>query len=117
MSDLDDLADEPYCYLTTTGRVSGKPREIEIWFHLEGRTLYMLAESRRAQWTRNIRANPSVSVRIADQGFAGTARVVDDPEEDLIARRALPAKYQEGYSEDLTAWAEAALPVAVDLSP
>jgi hypothetical protein len=24
------LASESYCYLTTTGRVSGEPREIEI---------------------------------------------------------------------------------------
>ena len=28
-------ADEDYCYLTTTGRISGRPREIEIWFALE----------------------------------------------------------------------------------
>jgi hypothetical protein len=33
------LADEDYCYLTTAGRVSGEPREIEIWFGLDGRTL------------------------------------------------------------------------------
>ena len=33
------LASESYCYLTTTGRVSGEPREIEIWFGLDGDTL------------------------------------------------------------------------------
>ena len=34
--------DEDFCYLTTTGRVTGLPREIEIWFALQGATLYML---------------------------------------------------------------------------
>lgn len=116
--DLQDLADERYCYLTTTGRVSGRPREIEIWFHLEGRALYLLAEGRgRANWVRNLRADPGVSVRIADRTFPGTARIVEDDEEELLARRALPRKYQKAYSEDLTEWSETALPVAIDLQP
>jgi hypothetical protein len=76
----------------------------------------MLAEGRgRANWVRNLRADPAVSVRIADRTFPGTARIVEDPEEELLARRALPAKYRDGYSEDLTEWGETALPVAVDL--
>ena len=44
--DQPSLADEQFCYLTTTGRVSGEPREIEIWFALEATTLYMLAGGR-----------------------------------------------------------------------
>ena len=121
MDDLQDLAAERYCYLTTTGRRSGRPREIEIWFHLDGSsphgtTIYMLAEGRGgANWVRNLRADPSVSVRIADQTFPGTARIVEGGEEELLARRALPDKYREGYSEDLSEWGETALPVAVDL--
>ena len=34
MPDLRALADEDFCYLTTTGRVTGRPHEIEIWFSL-----------------------------------------------------------------------------------
>ena len=115
--DLRELSDERYCYLTTTGRVSGRPREIEIWFHLEGRTIYMLAEGRgRANWVRNLMADPTVSVRVAGLTYGGIARIVEDDAEEMAARRALPAKYQEGYSEDLTEWSETALPVAVDLA-
>jgi hypothetical protein len=29
------LAGEDYCYLTTTGCLSGRPHEIEIWFAIE----------------------------------------------------------------------------------
>ena len=117
MTDLGDLAGERYRYLTTTGRSSGRPREIEIWFHLEGSTLYMLAEGRgRANWVRNLRADPAVSVRIGDQAFPGTARIVEDDEEEMLARRELPAKYANSYSEDLADWGRTALPVAVDLA-
>ena len=35
-SPFADLAAEQFCYLTTTGRTSGEPRTIEIWFGTEG---------------------------------------------------------------------------------
>jgi hypothetical protein len=48
MPELRALAEEDFCYLTTTGRVSGHPHEIEIWFSLvpESRTLLMLSGGR-----------------------------------------------------------------------
>jgi deazaflavin-dependent oxidoreductase (nitroreductase family) len=108
-------AEEDYCYLTTTGRVSGEPREIEIWFALEGGSLYMLSGGRdRADWVRNLLKEPEVSVRIADERLAGRARVVQDPAEDTLARRLLFEKYSSRYSGDLDSWRENALPVAVD---
>ena len=106
------LADEPYCYLTTTGRASGRPREIEIWFGLAERTLYMLAQGReRADWVRNIRRDPSVSVRIGEAVFSGRARIVEDREEDAAARELVAGKYDRLDSD----WRRSALPVAVDL--
>jgi deazaflavin-dependent oxidoreductase (nitroreductase family) len=110
------LAGESFCYLTTKGRVSGKPREIEIWFGLDGSTLYMLSGGRdRSDWVRNLVQTPAVSVRIVDRTFAGRARLVDDPDEDARARELLLAKYAPGYGGDLTEWGRTALPVAVDL--
>ncbi len=43
MDGLLSATDDDFCYLTTRGRVSGRPHEIEIWFALEGRTLYLLS--------------------------------------------------------------------------
>jgi deazaflavin-dependent oxidoreductase (nitroreductase family) len=109
------MADEDYCYLTTTGRVSGKPREIEIWFALEGGSLYMLSGGRdRSGWVRNLLQDPGVGVRIADQRLPGRARIVDEPVEEALARRLLFAKYSSRYGGDLDSWREEALPVAVD---
>jgi deazaflavin-dependent oxidoreductase (nitroreductase family) len=114
--ETEDLADEDYCYLTTTGRISGEPREIEIWFGLAGTTLYMLSGGRdRSNWVRNLMRTPEVRVRIGGSEFEGTARIVDDGDEDAAARRLLLDKYAAGYSGDLTEWGRDSLPIAVDL--
>ena len=107
------LADEAYCYLTTTGRVSGLPREIEIWFGLDGSTLYMLSGGgKRSDWVKNLLRDPAVSVRIADSRVAGKARIVEDPDEDARARELVAGKYGRLDSE----WHRTGLPVAVDLA-
>ena len=117
MSESRHLADEEYCYLTTTGRATGRPHEIEIWFSLlpERRTLYMLSGGGdRSDWVKNLRRDPEVTVRIAGETFDGHARVVEDGEEDELARRLLVEKYERNPGS-LSNWRERALPVAVDL--
>lgn len=65
----------------------------------------------------NLKATPMVSVRIGRSAFNGTARVVDNENEDALARRLLAAKYQ-GWEEEaaLSGWAKTALPIAIDLT-
>jgi deazaflavin-dependent oxidoreductase (nitroreductase family) len=109
-------ANDDYCYLTTTGRVSGEPREIEIWFGLDDNTLYMLSGGgERSDWVKNLMREPRVSVRIGVETFQGRARIVSGEDEDARARRLLLDKYSPGYSGDLSDWGQSALPVAVDL--
>ena len=110
------LANENYCYLTTTGRVSGERREIEIWFGLDHDTLYVLSGGRdRSDWVKNLIRQPEVTVRLGERTFEGRARIVSSGEEDARARHLLLAKYSPDYSGDLSEWGETALPVAVDL--
>lgn len=110
------LAGEDFCYVTTTGRVSGLPREIEIWFAIANDTLYMLSGGRdRSDWVKNLRKTPAVAVRIGSRHFKGQARLVETGAEDALARRLLVEKYTPGYSGSLSDWGKNALPVAVDL--
>ena len=112
------LGGEAFCYLTTTGRVTGRPHTIEIWFALNGRALYILSGNgprQRADWVRNLTKTPEVTVRIGDREFAGIGRIVEGDEEDGHARRLLLEKYKPTYSGDLSEWGRTALPVAVDL--
>jgi deazaflavin-dependent oxidoreductase (nitroreductase family) len=115
---MPDLSTESFCYLTTVGRVTGRPHEIEIWFSLvpETRTLYMLAGGGgRSDWVKNLRREPAVTVRIAGEELKGTARVVEEAEEDELARRLLVEKYERSPG-GLSGWRRRALPVAVDLA-
>jgi deazaflavin-dependent oxidoreductase (nitroreductase family) len=113
--DLSALAHLDFCYLTTRGRVTGRPHTIEIWFALHDYTVYMLAGNHASDWVKNARRTPTVSLAIGDATFTGTARIVDQEAEDALARRLILAKYQPGYGEDLSDWGRTALPVAVDL--
>ena len=116
----NSIATEVYCYLTTTGRVTGSPHEIEIWFGVdesgEASTLYLLSGGRdRSDWVRNLLVNPAVQVRVGSATSEAAARLVTDPAEDALARRLLLEKYQPGYGSDLGNWGRTALPVALDL--
>lgn len=110
-----DVAGDDFCYLTTRGRVTGHPHEIEIWFALDDPTLYMLAGAGNASdWVRNLQAEPSVSIRLRDTTFTATGRVVTDADEDRRARTLVFDKYQPRRQGELVSWRERALPVAID---
>jgi deazaflavin-dependent oxidoreductase (nitroreductase family) len=114
---FDELASVQYAYVTTTGRVTGQPHEIEIWFGVHAGVLYLMSGGgERSDWVKNLRANPALDIRIADQHFKATARFVGDAEEEALARRLLAAKY-EGWEEGqtMTEWALSALPVAIEV--
>ena len=62
---LAEHADDDCCDVTTTGRRSGKPHEIEIWFGVIDDTMYLISgNGPDADWYRNALANPHVTVRL-----------------------------------------------------
>ena len=115
---LAAAADEDFCYLTTRGRLTGNPHEIEIWFALDGTTLYLMAGGGdRSDWVRNLRAESAVTVRLRDTTYDALARVVAaGTDEDARARALVTDKYQPRYSGRLDDWRERSLPVAIEIS-
>jgi deazaflavin-dependent oxidoreductase (nitroreductase family) len=116
-----DHALQLLCYLTTTGRVTGKPHEIEIWFAQadgERDRIYMLSGGgRNRDWVLNLIASPAVSVRIDGATYPGTATPIDSHPEEPLARQLLAAKYQNWFpGQPLSDWATRSFPVAVDLA-
>ena len=111
------LAGEAYCYLTTTGRVTGRPHEIEIWFGLVGKACYLLSGGMdKSDWVKNLLKNPSVTVRIGKHTFKATARIVTDEKEKALARGLLADKYKERETDgSLSEWARTALVVGIDV--
>ncbi len=109
-----ELAATIECRLITTGRSSGEPREIRIWFSSAGDRLFLLSQDRdRAHWVRNVVAAPQVQVWIGARRFEGTASVLDPSNpDDHVARETFAAKYGTKY---LGKFLRTALPVAIDL--
>ncbi len=116
--DLQNLSEEEFCYLTTIGRVTGKPHEIEIWFGIRNNFIYLMSGGgTKSDWVKNLLKNPSATVRIAKQTFTGTARLVKNEQEEIIARNLLADKYKEREADgSLSEWARTALPVVIDVN-
>ena len=75
---LEDLAGEQLLHLTTVGRVSGRPQEIEIWFIVCREKFYLFAErGEAAGWVKNIRRSPNVRIRIREREIEAVAKVLD----------------------------------------
>lgn len=77
--------------LETTGRVSGKPRRTPVGGKVVDGSFWMVSgDGQRAQYVRNIAANPCVRVQIRGRWHAGVAHLLpaDDPQARL---RELPA--------------------------
>ena len=121
------MSDDPeFAYLTTTGRVTGTPHRIEIWYRRlplpssgaqVGDVVWFLAGGRlSADWVQNLVADPRVTIEIGDETLDGTAFV--DDQDAPEARRALAARYQ-GWREGqaLSGWATGAMAVGVRISP
>lgn len=108
----------PYTYLTTTGRVTGVPHTVEIWFALDphdATRLYMLAGGGgKTDWVRNLARNPAATLKLGDTLYPATATVLaPNDADDTLARRLLVEKYAKG--DELEHWGRTALPVAFAL--
>jgi deazaflavin-dependent oxidoreductase (nitroreductase family) len=108
-------AELDYCYITTTGRRTGSPHTIEIWFAQHEDRVYLLSGGEGSDWVKNLQVNPTVGLRLGERDMICRAALVEDPEEDALARRLLVDKYAPRYSGSLEEWGRTARPVAIDL--
>ena len=114
--DLMQFEKEQYCYLTTRGRVTGKPHEIEMWFCVHEGALYLLSGGMDgSDWVKNFLKDPHVTVRIAGQTFPAVAGLLDDALIEPLVRMKMAAKYNEWEGRSPSEWARSALVVRVVL--
>ena len=87
--------------ITTTGRRSGAPRRIEIWFHnLDGRII-ITGQLGPRNWLANLLANPEFTLHLkggVQADLPATARIINDPEERSAIMR---ARYREQDASDV----------------
>lgn len=117
--DREAISRLEHCYVTTTGRKTGRPHTIEIWFALDGDRVHLMSgNGDRSDWVRNIREHPTVGLRLGEHDFIAHARIIDpSTEEDAVARSTLFQKYSPRTDDDLTTWQREALVISIDLPP
>jgi deazaflavin-dependent oxidoreductase (nitroreductase family) len=119
---LAPYADVECCDITTTGRRTALPRQTEIWFGVDGSTMYLISgNGETADWFRNLRADPALDVRIGDEVRRGVARVVTDPAERRRVGELMGAKYVWGGDASIgltyAAWCSDVPAVAIEFPP
>lgn len=76
-----------FLYLTTIGRKTGNPHEIEIWFVEYEGCYYLCSEGREKwDWAKNIMNNPQISFWVHGQTYSGKARPVDAATEPALVK-------------------------------
>ncbi len=124
---------EGFAVLTTTGRKSGEPRSQSVRAIRKNRHVALVAMmGERAQWLKNIRANPRVSIELkagvrhglahevtdpAEKEWAASAyidtRVCNDPFDYIVYEWGLPTG--RNVEQALRKWFGAGIPVIIEL--
>ncbi len=80
--------------ITTTGRKTGQPRRIEIWFHNLDGELYLTGLPRPCSWYANLCAHPDFTFHLKESAQADLAARAT-PVLDAAARRDIIARIQK----------------------
>ena len=91
--------------ITTTGRTSGRPRRVEMWFHNLDGQLYLTGTPGTRDWYANLQVHPAFTFHLkgrvrADLPARATA-IVDPAQRRTILARLLD---RLGRAADLEAW-------------
>ncbi len=86
--------------ITTTGRKTGQPRRLEIWFYNVDGRLFLAGPPGRRDWYANLLANPRFTFHLKESTHAdipATAKPVREESE----RRAILSRIMEKVEVDL----------------
>src|SRR5262249_50724065 len=102
--------------ITTTGRETGRPHRIEIWFHNLGGRLYITGLPGRRDWYANLVANAQLTFHLKESAHAdlpARARPITDEAE---RREALvPILERLGRRDELERWLRGSPLVEIEL--
>jgi deazaflavin-dependent oxidoreductase (nitroreductase family) len=107
------------CDITTTGRTSGKPRRIEIWYFLLAGRVYITGTPGPRDWYANLLAQPRLVFHIkegAQADLPARAILITDPGERrrILADVMRSNSWFRAQSYDLDAWVAESPLVAIE---
>jgi hypothetical protein len=102
--------------VTTTGRETGRPHRIEIWFHNLGGRLYITGLPGRRGWYANLVANPELTFHLKESVHAdlpARARPITDEAERR--ETLVPILERLGRRDELERWLRESPLVEIEL--
>lgn len=91
--------------ITTTGRQSGRPRRLEIWFHNIGGRIFITGLPGRRDWYANLLADPAFTFHLKDSvraNLAAKARPVTAVDEKREVFETVLSRL--GYLDNMERW-------------
>ena len=65
--------------ITVTGRTSGRPISLPIWFALDGNKLYLIpVKGSETEWYKNLRKQTSIQLSASGKTFTTSAHILAD---------------------------------------
>ncbi len=104
--------------ITTTGRKSGQPRRIEIWFHLLDNELFISGLPGPRDWLANLIANPRFTFHLKESVQAdipATAAPITAESKRREVFTKIAESRTDGRAMDVEAWVEGSPLVQVEL--
>ncbi|MEO7912068.1 MAG: nitroreductase/quinone reductase family protein [Roseiflexaceae bacterium] len=106
------LANGLTCDISTTGRTSGKPRRIEIWYFMLDRQVYITGTPGPRDWYANLLAQPRLVFHVKEGAQADLPAQATPITDAAERRRILDAvmhsnSWFTSQSYDLDAWVAA----------
>lgn len=104
------------CDITTTGRKSGKPRRIEIWYFVLDGQVYISGTPGARDWYANLQAEPAFTFHVkegATADLAARATPILDPAERRRIMTRIKAAHSYFAGDDLEQWVAGSPLVAV----
>jgi len=108
ISQLRSYQDASTLELTTTGRKSGEPRTVTIWFVADdqGRLYVQSGKGGDTDWYRNLVKTPAVTVHLGELAMNAVAAPLEDPSEvarvhELFRQKYLRARIAEWTGSDV----------------
>jgi deazaflavin-dependent oxidoreductase (nitroreductase family) len=103
------LANGLTCDITTTGRASGQPRRIEIWYFVVGERVYITGTPGPRDWYANLQAQPQFVFHVKEGARAdlpARALLITDPTERrrIMGEVMRSNSWFRSQSYDLDAW-------------
>jgi deazaflavin-dependent oxidoreductase (nitroreductase family) len=107
------------CDITTTGRKSGTPRRLEIWYFMIDDQVYITGTPGRRDWLANLQANPLMTFHVKEGARAdlpARARVISasDERRQIMGRIMRENSWFAAQQFDLDEWVAGSPLVAVD---